>query len=81
MGFQIKIQSWRKFVKEESSSSCKGILQREGDDFEEVFFPATRMETIHLFMAIAAQNEWSIYQLNVKSTFLNGELKEEVFVS
>lgn len=60
---------------------AKGFSQRKGIDFEEVFSPATQMETVRLFLPIGAQKEWSIYQLDVKSAFLNGELKEKVFVS
>jgi len=40
----------------------------------------TRMESIRLLISMAAQNQWPILQMDVKSTFLNGELKEEVYV-
>ena len=54
--------------------------QRQGIDYEEVFAPVAHMETIRLFISIAAQNYWKIYQLDVKLAFLNRYLKEEVYV-
>nr|GEZ64522.1 ribonuclease H-like domain, reverse transcriptase, RNA-dependent DNA polymerase [Tanacetum cinerariifolium] len=50
-------------------------------DFEEVFAPVARMETIRLLLAIAANIKWEVHHLNVKSAFLHGELKEEVYVT
>ncbi|RVX12019.1 Retrovirus-related Pol polyprotein from transposon TNT 1-94 [Vitis vinifera] len=59
---------------------AKGYTQRFGVDYTEVFAPVARMETIRLVVALAAQRGWFIYQLDVKSAFLHGELNEEVFV-
>ena len=58
----------------------KGYTQRYGIDYNKVFAPVARIETIRLILASAAQQNWSIYQLDVKSAFLYGELEEEVFV-
>lgn len=55
---------------------AKGFEQRPGYDFQEVFAPVARMETIRLMIAMAAQNHWKIYQMDVKSAFLNGPLEE-----
>jgi Reverse transcriptase (RNA-dependent DNA polymerase) len=49
-------------------------------DYEEVFAPVARMETIRLLILLAAQNKWSIFQMDVKSAFLNGMLEEEVYI-
>jgi len=59
---------------------AKGYTQQCGVDYTEVFAPVARMETIRLVVALAAKRKWSIYQLDVKSAFLHGELNEEVFV-
>ena len=59
---------------------AKGYTQQHGVDYTEVFAPVARMETIRLVVALAAQRKWTIYQLDVKSAFLHGELNEEVFV-
>lgn len=58
----------------------KGYNQEFGVDYKEVFAPVARLDTIRLVLAMAAQNFWFIYQLDVKSAFLHGELKEEVYV-
>nr|GEV84656.1 retrovirus-related Pol polyprotein from transposon TNT 1-94 [Tanacetum cinerariifolium] len=55
--------------------------QEEGIDFEESFAPVARIEAIRIFIANAAHKNMTIYQMDVKTDFLNGELKEEVYVS
>lgn len=59
---------------------AKGYAQQPGVDFNETFAPVARIETIRLVLALAAQLELKVYQLDVKSAFLNGELEEEVYV-
>nr|GEW25063.1 retrovirus-related Pol polyprotein from transposon TNT 1-94 [Tanacetum cinerariifolium] len=54
--------------------------QQEGIDYDETFAPAARIEAIHLFLAYAAHKDFTVYQMDVKTTFLNGILKEEVYV-
>ncbi|GKA85374.1 retrovirus-related pol polyprotein from transposon TNT 1-94, partial [Tanacetum coccineum] len=68
---------------EESSSGdvTKGYRQEEGVDFEESFAPVARIEAIRIFIANAASKNMNIYQMDVKTTFLNGELNEEVYIS
>ena len=58
----------------------KGYTQQLGIDFTDTFAPVARYETIRLLFAIAAQGGWKIHQLDVKSSFLNGYLTEEIFV-
>ena len=57
---------------------AKGFLQKEGVDYGEIFAPVARIETVRLVVAIASMKGWSMYQLDVKSAFLNGPLEEEV---
>jgi hypothetical protein len=59
----------------------KGYAQRVGIDFDEVFAPVARMDSVRLLLAVAAHQKWEVHHLDVKSAFLNGELTEEVFVS
>ena len=59
---------------------AKGYRQREGVDYAKVFAPVTRMDTVRLLISVAAQNKWPIFQMDVKSVFLNGVLKEEVYI-
>ena len=55
-------------------------MQKQGIDFDKVFAPAARMETVRLLIALVAQESWEVYHMDVKSAFLNGEL-EEVYVA
>ncbi|XP_073121134.1 uncharacterized mitochondrial protein AtMg00820-like [Henckelia pumila] len=50
---------------------AKGYKQEFGVDYKEVFAPVARHDTIRLTIALAARNSWPIYQLDVKSAFLN----------
>ncbi|TYJ98142.1 putative gag-pol polyprotein, identical [Cucumis melo var. makuwa] len=59
---------------------AKGYAQQHGIDFEEIFSSVARFETMRIVLALAAQQQWSVYQFDVKSAFLNGELQEEVYV-
>ena len=49
-------------------------------DYEETFAPVARMETVREVLSIAAQNKWKVYQMDMKSTFLNGVLMEEAYI-
>ncbi|GJT28923.1 retrovirus-related pol polyprotein from transposon TNT 1-94 [Tanacetum coccineum] len=60
---------------------AKGYAHEEGIDFEESFAPVDRLEAVRIFVAYAAHKSFLIYQMNVKTTFLNGPLKYEVYVS
>nr|GEU69895.1 retrovirus-related Pol polyprotein from transposon TNT 1-94 [Tanacetum cinerariifolium] len=60
---------------------AKGYHQEEGIDFEESFVSVARLEAIRIFIANASSKNMTVYQMDVKTSFLNGELKEEVYVS
>nr|GEV45954.1 retrotransposon protein, putative, unclassified [Tanacetum cinerariifolium] len=60
---------------------AKGYAQEEGIDFEESFTPVARLEAIRIFIAYAAHKSFLIHQMDVKTVFLNGPLKEEVYVA
>jgi hypothetical protein len=49
-------------------------------DFDEVFAPVARLETVRVLIALAAHGNWELHHMDVKSAFLNGSLKEEVCV-
>nr|GEX40550.1 hypothetical protein [Tanacetum cinerariifolium] len=57
-----------------------GYSQQEGIDYDETFAPVARIEAISLFLAYAAHKDFIVFQMDVKTTFLNGILKEEVYV-
>ncbi|GJS49017.1 retrovirus-related pol polyprotein from transposon TNT 1-94 [Tanacetum coccineum] len=67
-------------IRNKSRLVAKGYGQEEEIDFEESFAPVARLEAVRIFVAYAAHKNFPIYQMDVKMVFLNGLLKEEVFV-
>ncbi|GJY56985.1 retrovirus-related pol polyprotein from transposon TNT 1-94 [Tanacetum coccineum] len=67
-------------LKNKARLVAQGLRQDEGIDFEESFAPVARLEAIRIFIANAANKNMAIFQMGVKA-FLNGELKEEVYIS
>jgi hypothetical protein len=59
---------------------AKGYSQVEGLDFGETYAPVARIESIHILLAYATYHGFKLYQMDVKSAFLNGPIKEEVYV-
>jgi hypothetical protein len=72
--YKLKKNPSGEVVKHKARLVAKGYVQRQGIDFEEVFAPVARLESIHLLIAMAAQFSWKIHQMDVKSAFLNGDL-------
>nr|GFB10020.1 Gag-Pol polyprotein [Tanacetum cinerariifolium] len=68
-------------IRNKSRLVAKGYAQKEGVDFEESFAPVARLEAVRLFIAYAAHKSFIIYQMDVKTAFLYGLLKEEVYVN
>jgi hypothetical protein len=59
---------------------AKGYVQVRGLDFEETFAPVARLESIHILLAYATHNSFKLFQMDMKSAFLNGPIKEEVYM-
>lgn len=78
--YKVKRDPGGNIVKHKARLVAKGYTQREGVDFEEVFAPVARMETVRIFLALAAHSGWEVHHMDVKSAFLNGDLAEEVYV-
>ncbi|GJR71267.1 retrovirus-related pol polyprotein from transposon TNT 1-94 [Tanacetum coccineum] len=68
-------------IRNKACPVAKGYNQREGIDFEESFAPVARLEVVQLFVAYAAHKSFPIYQMDVKTAFLNGPLKKKVYVN
>nr|GFB61577.1 retrovirus-related Pol polyprotein from transposon TNT 1-94 [Tanacetum cinerariifolium] len=68
-------------LKNKSRLVAQGFRKEEGIDFEESFAPIARIEAIRIFVANATNKNMTIFQMDVKTDFLNGELKEKVYVS
>nr|GEX93336.1 retrovirus-related Pol polyprotein from transposon TNT 1-94 [Tanacetum cinerariifolium] len=68
-------------IRNKSRLVAKGYAQKEGVDFEESFAPVARLEAVRLFIAYDAHKSFTVYQMDIKTTFLYGPLKEEVYVN
>ena len=73
--FDVKTDSRKK-----ARLVAKGFSQVEGIDYDEVFSPVVRFETVHIIFALAALNGWHISGLDVKTAFLYGKLDEEIYM-
>ncbi|KAJ3703208.1 hypothetical protein LUZ61_006913 [Rhynchospora tenuis] len=78
--YKKKINAQGKIERYKARLVAKGYRQKAEIDYDEVFAQVARMETIRLLISLAAQFKWKIYQMDVKSAFLNGVIEEEVYV-
>jgi hypothetical protein len=78
--YKNKMNEQGNIVRNKARLVCKGYAQIEGLDFDETFAPVARLEAIRMFLAYACHKQFKVYQMDVKSDFLNGDLKEEVYM-
>jgi hypothetical protein len=78
--FKLKRDEVGAIIKHKTHLVARGFLQWEGINFDDAFAPVARIESVRLFLALAAQEGWRVHHMDVKSAFLNGDLKEEVYV-
>jgi hypothetical protein len=78
--FKNKLNEYGQVTENKSILVCKGYAWIEGIEFEETFSPVARMESIRMILYYACSKNIKVYQMDVKSTFLNGELEEEVYI-
>ncbi|GJW56592.1 retrovirus-related pol polyprotein from transposon TNT 1-94 [Tanacetum coccineum] len=79
--YKVKFDEYGDVLKNKSRLVAKVYREEERIDFEESFTPVARIEAIRIFIANATSKNITIYQMDVKTAFLNDELKEEVYVS
>ncbi|GJT78827.1 retrovirus-related pol polyprotein from transposon TNT 1-94, partial [Tanacetum coccineum] len=79
--YKVKLDELGGILKNKARLVARGYRQEEGIDFEESFAPVARIEAIRIFLAFAAHKNMIVYQMDVKTAFLNGILREEVYVS
>ena len=78
--YKVKKDAHGVVLKHKARRVAKGYVQRHRVDYDEVFTPVARLESIRLLLAVAADSGWDVHHMDVKSAFLNGELEEEVYV-
>lgn len=78
--FKVKKDPSGRIVKHKARLVARGYVQKPGIDYEDVFAPVARLETVRIILALAGSNDWLVHHLDVKSAFLNGKLDEEVYV-
>ncbi|XP_070046380.1 uncharacterized mitochondrial protein AtMg00820-like [Nicotiana tomentosiformis] len=78
--FRNKLDKDGTVTKNKARLVVQGYSQEEGIDYDETFAPDSRLEAIRFLIAFTAYMEFTLHQMDVKSTFFNGYLKEEVFV-
>ncbi|GJX43008.1 retrovirus-related pol polyprotein from transposon TNT 1-94 [Tanacetum coccineum] len=79
--YKVKLDELGGILKNKARLVARGYRQEEGIDFEESFAPVARLEAIRIFLAFAAHMNMVVYQMDVKTAFLNDNLREEVYVS
>ena len=60
---------------------AKGFTQREGIDYNETFSPVSCKDSFRIIMALVAHYDLELYQMDIKTTFLNGDLEENVYIA
>jgi hypothetical protein len=78
--YKVKRDERGNIVPYKARLMVKGYVQRAGVDYDEVFTPVVRLESVRLMLVVAGHQGWEVHHMDVKSAFLNGELKEEVYV-
>nr|GEZ21819.1 retrovirus-related Pol polyprotein from transposon TNT 1-94 [Tanacetum cinerariifolium] len=77
--YKVKLDELGGILKNKAHLVARGYHQEEGIDFEESFAPVARLEAVRIFLAYAAHKNMVVYQMDVKTAFLNGNLREEVY--
>nr|GEZ64584.1 hypothetical protein [Tanacetum cinerariifolium] len=79
--YKVKLDELGGILKNKARLVARGYRQEEGINFEESFAPVARLEAIQIFLAFVVHKNMVVYQMDVKTTFLNDNLREEVYVS
>ena len=78
--FINKMNEQGEVVRNKARLVCKGYSWKEGTYYEETYAPMARIEVVRLLLGYVAQKKFKVYQIDVKSIFINGEIEEEVYV-
>jgi hypothetical protein len=78
--YKIKTHSDESLERYKACLVARGFQQEQGHDYDETFAPVAHMTTVRTLLAVASVRHWSVSQLDVQNGFLNGELREEVYI-
>jgi hypothetical protein len=78
--YKVKTRSNGSLKRYKAHLTARGFQQEHSRDYDETFAHVAHMTTIHTFLAVASVRDWSISQLDVNNVFLNGELREDVYM-
>ena len=79
--FRNKMNEKGEVTRNKERLVCKGYAQEEGIDYGETLYPFARLEGVTNFLAYVAYKNFKVYQMDVKSTFLNGILEEKLYIN
>nr|XP_033509594.1 uncharacterized mitochondrial protein AtMg00820-like [Nicotiana tomentosiformis] len=78
--FRNKLNESSQVVRNKSRLVAQGYSQQEGINYDETFAPVARLESIRILLVFVAHKGFKLFQMDVKSVFLNGYISEEVYV-
>jgi len=79
--YRNKLNKDGHIVKNKARMVCKGYDQVEGMEFEEIFAPVSWIEAVNIFLSFSCYRKFKVYYMDINSSFLNGDLEEEVYVA
>ena len=78
--FKLKKDELGAVIKHKAWLVARGFIQQEGIDYDDAFATVAHMESVRVLLVLVAQEGWQVHHMDMKSAFLNGDLKEEVYV-
>ena len=79
--YKLKRDADGRIIRYKARLVAKGYAQEQGVDYDKVYASVTRLETVRLLLALSAKKNWEVHHLDVKTAFLNGDIKEDVYVA
>jgi hypothetical protein len=78
--YKVKRKEAGNIIRHKARLVAKGYIQRADIDFDKVFAPVARLESVRMMVALVAHEGWEVHHMDIKSVFLNDIIKEEVYV-